>query len=116
MAVIDTGKFDIVAITESWLYFEDRDSTSEFNIRGYNLFHSSRQSREGGGVIVFMKNDLIVRNREDIKLTKSTETVWTEISSGSDSNNSLVLGVVYRPGSQHVNTNKELWAEIKRAT
>ncbi len=53
-----TDKFDIIAITESWLNTKDRDFLSEDNLPGYSIFSCDRENRAGGGVILYDNNSL----------------------------------------------------------
>ena len=47
-------------VTESWL--TDDVMNPEIGIDGYNIFRTDRSSRCGGGVCVYMQNDLTVTN------------------------------------------------------
>ena len=47
-----------VAVTESWLKPEIYDSELTVNFPGYSLFRSDRKVRAGGGVCVFLREDI----------------------------------------------------------
>ena len=48
-------KFDIIILTETWLY---ETNTDLCNINGYKSVHSMRQERMGGGVSIFVHESL----------------------------------------------------------
>ena len=52
----------MVAITESWVKSSTRDFAGEFAIPGYHLFLKDRLVREGGGVMLYVKESIKVRN------------------------------------------------------
>ncbi len=49
-----TDKFDIIAITESWLNTKDRDFVAEYILPGYSIFSCDRDNRAGGAVIFML--------------------------------------------------------------
>ena len=46
--------FDIIAISETWI---QSDSIAEFQINGYELFSVRRETKGGGGVVLYVKQD-----------------------------------------------------------
>ena len=48
----------VVAVTETWLTPQIFDSEVSHNFPGYSLFRSDRESRQGGGVALFVREDL----------------------------------------------------------
>ena len=46
-------KPDIVSITETWLNINEKHLVSEVNIHGYNMFLNCRETKRGGGVILY---------------------------------------------------------------
>ena len=47
--------FDIIAISETWI---QSDSITEFQINGYELFSVRRKTKGGGGVVLYVKQDI----------------------------------------------------------
>ena len=47
---------DILALTETWLNEENKDS---YSIEGYNIYYEVRKLREHGGVSLCVRNDLV---------------------------------------------------------
>ena len=89
-------KFDVIAISESWL----KDSTADIYFPGYSSYHSTRPSRSGGGTALYIKNHLLSSliigttvNNDDI------ECVFAEIR---HNNGKVVVGSIYRPPSGNV--------------
>ena len=107
-------KFDIVGITETWLYSEISDS--EMSIDGYTLLRNDRNDAEkhrGGGVALYVHNDLNCVHRDDLYEQNFPETVWCNISCNGD--NTLV-GVCYRaPNSMQIN-DEALYSLISRVS
>src|SRR5206468_8374393 len=78
-------KFDIVGITETWLYSEISDS--EMSIDGYHLLRNDRNDAEkhrGGGVALYVHNDLNCVRRDDLYEQNFPESVWCNISCNGD--------------------------------
>ena len=53
-----TEKPDIVGITETWIHTHTRDFEGEFHIPGYKIFKKDRLEREGGGVMLYIREYL----------------------------------------------------------
>ena len=81
----------IIGITESWL--DSTISDSEINIPGYIVVRQDR-NREGGGVCIFIKEDLAFNHRKDLYHEK-LEMVWVEILFPHCK--PLLIGSCYRP-------------------
>ena len=95
--------FDIFSVTETHL--SSNVSDSEISINGYTLYRRDRQSHsKGGGVVVYVKDSLLVSRRTDLEST-NVEGVWLEIFITKSRN--ILLGSLYRPpvGSQHLSNN-----------
>ncbi len=41
--------FDVIVITETWVDVANKNFMSELEIAGYQMFHSDRKGRAGGG-------------------------------------------------------------------
>ena len=46
----------MVGVTESWL--NDQHADAEVNIPGFSILRSDRKNREGGGVVLFLRDDI----------------------------------------------------------
>ena len=57
-ALAASDEYHIIGISESWLDTLNRDFLAEYNLPGYSLFSCERNSKLGGGVILFVKDNL----------------------------------------------------------
>ncbi len=57
-ALVKVKSWDIIGITETWIHSQDRDFIGEFNIKGYCLFNKDRINKEGGGVLLYIRETL----------------------------------------------------------
>ena len=57
-------KFSIVGITETWL----QNSAHNVDINGYDFVFKNRSSKSGGGVGLYVSNDLNFKIREDTRV------------------------------------------------
>ena len=100
---------DIIMITESWLNMRDKHLTAEVAISGYNLFAKCRLKKAGGGVLLYIKNEITA-----IKVSKTDveeyDSLYVEIK---NNNKKYILGVVYRPPKQTEENDMRLYNEIK---
>lgn len=94
----------VIVITETW--FTD---SSIFQIENFSCcFHKEREG-EGGGVAVYVHNDLEATELSDISLRKrleknDVEQTWCQLGRGSES---ILLGVIYRPPLKYTPVNFE---------
>ena len=92
-------EFSVIGLTETWL--SDNDSLLGIhNIPGYTYIGNGRTGRSGGGVGVFIKDNLKYCIRKDMKLfNENVETIFLEIVSKRDK---IVIGIIYRPPGRPV--------------
>ena len=57
-------KISVIGISETWL----NDSTHSVDISGFKFLHKYRKNRTGGGVGLYISNDLEFKLREDLSL------------------------------------------------
>lgn len=93
--------FSIIGLSETWL--------SDMNINGahvpgYSHAHRYRTTRKGGGVSIFIRNDLQFSECQDLCIiSDSIETVFVEIPKTSIGlSKNLIVGVIYRPPNSSV--------------
>ena len=88
--LLDEEEIDIIGITETWL-----DSTfgdGELHIAGYTLHRLDRSGRRGGGVCVYCKDHIPVKQLHDLE-RDGLELTWLEIGSVQK----YLFGCMYRP-------------------
>ena len=91
---IKDENLDIVGVTETWL--TEEILTSEVSIDGYTLVRRDRKDLiklRGGGVAIYVKNDINVLERDDLNNQLFPETVWCELVLKGEK---TLLGVLYR--------------------
>ena len=107
-------KFDIVCITETWMNSSILDS--EMSISGYSLHRKDRNDvdkHRGGGVAVYVHNDLSCVHREEIFEQNFPETIWCNINCNG---RNTLIGVCYRaPDSVQIN-DEALYSLIDRVS
>ena len=67
-------KFDVIAITETWLDSADKDFATEFEINGYNVYHKDRIGRIGGAVVIYVKDTITGYVSSTIKLNVNSKS------------------------------------------
>ena len=92
-------KFSVVGITETWL----QDSSLGINIDGYNFVYKNRSAKSGGGVGLYVSDNLDFRIRTDIYAFEDEvmESLFIEIIRPHKRN--VIVGIIYRPPNQNVN-------------
>ena len=94
---------DILALTEIWLNPDNSDDQiiGDFIPAGYSFLHIPRETR-GGGVGLLFKNEFNAKQSTENRNTIYRSFEFLEISLQSSSH-SLLIVVVYRPGSSNGN-------------
>lgn len=88
-----------MGITESHLNNSHVDT--RLQIDGYKLIRNDRRKGKGGGVCVYMRDDMNWQRRHDLE-REDNESIWLELF--IKKSKSLLVGFVYRPpdGSKHL--------------
>ena len=99
---------NLIATTETWW-----DSSHDWNavIDGYTLFRKDRSTRPGGGVALYVREQL-----ECIELClgadeKQTEILWVRIKRQPHMGD-VIVGVCYRPPDQEEEVDKTLGSSL----
>jgi len=103
---------DFIAITETWW-----DSSHDLNavMDGYRLFRKDTPTRRGGGVALYVREQL-----ECIELClgadeKGVESLWVTIK-GQPHMADIVVGVYYRPPDQDEEVDEAFYRQLKVAS
>ena len=112
---VEKQKPKVILLTETWLNSEIPDSMVTIN--NYSLLRKDRQNRKGGGVAIYVE-----REPDDTPTTVTpihdlsddeTETLWVELQLNQQT---LTIGVIYRPPSNVVTENDiRILEQIKKA-
>ncbi len=86
--------FSIIAINETW--FTPQDPVHAFNLENMTLYVCNRLNRIGGGVALYISNEIEHRLRTDINLFNGFESLFLEVKSPI-SPKPIIIGTVYRP-------------------
>ena len=90
--------FAVIGISETWL----TECTAELvNITGYSFISNHRKSKTGGGVGIYLHNDLQYKILSECKLSdpEVIESLFVEITVPHGKN--IIVGCVYRPPNQN---------------
>lgn len=112
--LVEQYKPDIIGITETWL--NDQITDSEISLEGYTIFRKDRKSSEksrGGGVMFYIKNNLIAVLNSELNLSKFAEGIWVDINSRKES---TLIGLCYRAPDSSDENDQELVKIINSAS
>ena len=105
---LKTYPFDLVASSETWLT-DNQYLLDYVNIPGYIFEYHNRKGKRGGGVGIYIKEDIKYKRRKDIEnLKPNLEHLWVEIMGKNRFSNILVC-VLYQPNFEP--SLKELWLD-----
>ena len=97
---------DILSFTESWL--KPNISTDSLKLPGYKPpYRRDRVDRLGGGVVVFVKDEINCVTRLDLQVG-SVECIWLEIKIN---NKKYLYGTFYIPP----NSGQQIWEELEQS-
>ena len=103
--------FQVAAISESWL--KDHNAPL-YCLDGYQAEHNVRPNKGGGGVSLYIKQDIEYITRTDLTYqNECIESLFIEISKGQIENDSdVIIGVIYRPPNTDVQLFNEYMTNI----
>ena len=90
-------QFDIIAISETWV---SEPEHNKFNINGYDVYHTNRKNKRGGGVALYVKQELACKflSCESLVVDDLFECCTLEILISGHRN--IIVSCIYRcPGS-----------------
>ena len=100
----------IIGITETW--GNSKIENSEISFDGYQTFRKDRKDRIGGGVLLYIRNDIKAVRREIFENIEA-ETIWCEIFIGGEG---TLIGVSYRSPTSTVEEDKILFQMIENTS
>ena len=97
---------DILSFTESWL--TPRVSDNDMIIPGYKPpFRRDRVGRMGGGVLVYVRNNINCHLRPDLHVS-NVECIWLELRFKTQK---ILFGTIHIPP----NSNAQVWEDIEQS-
>ena len=84
---------------------------SPYAVNGFSIFRRERLLKDGGGIMAFVSNDLMVKRRTDLE-SHDVEAIWLEVYPFK-SKSSIILGSVYRPPSSKQANDTNIEANIE---
>lgn len=94
--LLSSGFLSVVGVTETWL--KPYVPNKAVSIAGYKLFRNDRPAIRGGGVGLYISNNLKARKLSSFSVANSCEALFLHVTSGSYG---VVIGVVYLPIPKH---------------
>jgi exonuclease III len=91
--IVVSTNIDVLCLTETWL--DESVFDSDILIDGFTLFRKDRCERSGGGVAIYIKNDINFVDRS-INEKGMLEAIFIEIVTNSNNPN-ILLSCIYRP-------------------
>ncbi|KAI8483413.1 hypothetical protein Bbelb_388760 [Branchiostoma belcheri] len=74
-------KADVAIVTETW--FSSAMPTEYLNVDKYTLFSTSRTDRRGGGVAVYIREDIQARVIPQVQVPPELECIWVWVRPNS---------------------------------
>ena len=101
-------QFHAIGISETWL----KDSSRLVDIENYNFIHKHRKDRAGGGVSLYLSNDIDYKIRSNLKFENSEtiDSLFVEVI--VPQGKSIITGVIYRPPNENLNTFVKSFNEV----
>ena len=102
----------ILGLSENKL--KEHKLTSMFQVEGYQSpFRKDNYSNGGGGIMVYVRNDINAKRREDLEIN-NISCIWLEIS--QDKGKSFLIGNMYRPPDSRIEYNDRFEDFIENAS
>ena len=89
-----------------------KDSSRLVDIENYNFIHKHRKDRAGGGVSLYLSNDIDYKIRSNLKFENSEtiDSLFVEVIVPQGKN--IIVGVIYRPPNENLNTFVKSFNEV----
>ena len=104
-------KFSIICLTETWTNDSDTNQNSLFQLEGYIPVHQIRKTRQGGGIVIFIRGSLLYKLRNDLSITwEDIESLSVEILNSQTRN--IIFNVIYRSPNGDLNVFETFFKKI----
>ena len=98
--MIEEMKPDIIGLTEVWM-------KEHYSIKGFHpaFRHDREESRKGGGIMLFVRENLVVSECTELNAESFEEALWVTVKMARAEN--MLIGICYRsPNSTRENNEK----------
>ncbi len=99
--------FNIIAMSETWL---KSNKGIDFAIKGYEMFYTNRECKNGGGVALYIDKNIDCKVIENMSVAVEDvcESITVEICMGKQKN--IIVSCIYRAPGANIEVFKE-WME-----
>ena len=94
---LNLQKYDVIGVTETWL--QNGDQENMVNVNSYKFLGKSRVTRRGGGVGLYIRQDIFCETIFSVSL-EFIECLWVKLKLSP--NNIVIMGILYRPPNSDV--------------
>ena len=80
-----------------------------YGIKGYTAEHNYRKKQSGGGVSIYVKDNIEYTLRKDLTVMNTTlETIFIEVKKDQIGNKKdMIIGVIYRPPGTDIRSSSD---------
>ena len=105
------NEFTVIGITETWL---NNTTCQLYKMDNYNMIDNHRDDKMGGGVAIFLKNDIAYKQRTDlIVFNDCCESTFVEVNkSVFGFKKNVNFGVLYRPPNTDIHCFTDVLKDI----
>ena len=109
--MVDDIKPHIIGITESWANNDITDA--ELGLEGYVMFRKDRMGRRGGGVLLYIKENIPAYEVQLQEEADCKEALWCNLVTGLTT---VTIGVVYRCPNITIQNNEKIHNAISEVS
>ena len=108
--MVTLHEYDVISVTETWATAEIGDA--ELSIEGFSMYRVDRNVTRGGGVVLYIKENL--RSSVDNKMMSENfeDSVWCSVKANGTK---LLIGVCYRSPQSSKENNAKLLSVMDKA-
>jgi hypothetical protein len=110
-ALVELKEADIISVCETWLH-DDIDDEDILEKEDFLIHRRDREDREGGGVLVAVRNSIPSKHRKELQATSKSFNEIIVVEIGDDKIGKLGLISLYKPPDE---TNFDFVANLREA-
>ena len=101
--------FDVIAVTENWL---DKHEVDCFNIEGYQVIHTIREYKKGGGCSIYISNSVKYKVVKNLCYTINDEIECACVESDMGKEKNVIVCCIYRAPGGSVDLFNEKFEDL----